>query len=65
MVTLRTDGGERTVDASDLSPLTVRGMRRGDRVSLFGVPRADQRLVANGFIQVDAPPPAASPRTTP
>jgi hypothetical protein len=64
MVTLRTeDGGVQTVDLSELSPATVRALAGGDRISLFGAPRADRRLVANGFIQVDAPPPASPPAT--
>jgi hypothetical protein len=63
-VTVRTDDGRRqTVDLSELSLVTLRALRPGDRVSLFGVPRPDRRLVANGFIQTEAPPPAASPRS--
>jgi hypothetical protein len=65
MVTLRTDDERaQTVDMSELSPITLRALRSGDRVSLFGVPRADRKLIANGFIQADAPPPAASPPST-
>jgi hypothetical protein len=65
LVTIRTDAGrQQKVDMSELSPGTIRGLRNGDRVSLFGAPRGDRRLVANGFIQTDADAPAASPRTT-
>jgi hypothetical protein len=65
LVTIRTDAGrQQQVDMSELSSRTVRGLRNGDRVSLFGAPRGDRRLVANGFIQTDADAPAASPRTT-
>jgi hypothetical protein len=65
LVTIRTDAGrQQQVDMSELSPSTVRGLRNGDRVSLFGNPRGDRRLVANGFIQTDADAPAASPHTT-
>jgi hypothetical protein len=65
LVTLRTDDARaQTVDMSELSPITLRALRSGDRVSLFGVPRADRKLIANGFIQADAPPPAASPPST-
>jgi len=62
-ITLRTDDGQvHTVDASNLSDTTVVALRPGDRVSLFGVPRPDRKLVANGYIQSsDPPPPAASP----
>jgi hypothetical protein len=65
LVTIRNDAGrQQQVDMSELSPTTVRGLRSGDRVSLFGVPRHDRKLVANGFIQTEAESPAASPRTT-
>jgi hypothetical protein len=65
LVTIRTDAGhQQQVDMSELSPSTLRGLRNGDRVSLFGTPRGDRRLIANGFIQTDADAPAASPRTT-
>ena len=63
VVTVRTDDGRaQAVDLQELSPATLRALRDGDRISLFGVPRADRRLVANGFMQVEAPAPAASPR---
>jgi hypothetical protein len=65
-VTLRTaDGGTSTVDLSQLSDSTVTSLRSGERVSLFGEPRPDRRLIANGYIQSESVPPAASPRTTP
>jgi hypothetical protein len=65
-VTLRTaDGGTSTVDVSQLSDSTVNALRPGERVSLFGELRPDRRLIANGYIQSEAVPPAASPRTTP
>ena len=61
-VTLRTTAGRTaTVDVSLLDEKTRQALRSGDRVSLFGVPRKDRRLVANGFIQSDAGSPAASP----
>jgi hypothetical protein len=64
-VTLRTsDGRTSTVDVSQLSDSTVNALRPGERVSLFGVPRQDHRLIANGYIQSESVPPAASPRTT-
>ena len=64
MVTVRTqDGQAQTVDASQLSVGTLRALRTGDRVSLFGTPRADRKLVANGYVQSEGLPPAASPRT--
>jgi hypothetical protein len=64
-VTLRTDDGRtHTVDVSQLSGATVSALRRGDRVSLFGVPRRDNRLVANGYIQSEPAAPAASPAST-
>jgi hypothetical protein len=65
-VTLRTaDGATSTVDVSQLSDSTVSALRPGERVSLFGEPRPDRRLMANGYIQSESVPPAASPRTTP
>jgi hypothetical protein len=65
LVTIRTEAGrQQQVDMSELSPNTVRGLRSGDRVSLFGTPRHDRRLIANGFVQTEAEVPAASPRTT-
>jgi hypothetical protein len=64
MVTLRTqDGQPQTVDASQLSVGTLRALRAGDRVTLFGVPRDDRRLIANGYVQSEGVQPAASPRT--
>jgi len=64
-ITLRTpDGRTSTVDVSQLSDSTVNALRPGERVSLFGVPRQDRRLIANGYIQSELAPPAASPRTT-
>lgn len=63
MVTIRTqDGQTQTVDASQLSVATLRSLRTGDRVSLFGTPRADRKLIANGYVAGEVPP-AASPRT--
>ena len=63
-VALSTEGNrDVTVDVSQLSEQTLSALRPGDRVSLFGVPRPDHRLVANGYIQSEAPPPAASPRS--
>jgi hypothetical protein len=55
------DGRTHAVDAGQLSAVTIRGLRPGDHVTLFGVPRADDRLVANGYIQSEPSPPAASP----
>lgn len=64
-VTLRrADAGSVTVDISNLSDQTLAALRPGDHVSLFGVPRNDHRLVANGYIQSEAPVPAASPGST-
>ena len=64
-VTLRTTAGRTaTVDVSLLDEKTRQALRSGDRVSLFGVPRKDRRLVANGFIQSDAGAPAASPASS-
>jgi hypothetical protein len=64
-VTLRTaEARTATVDASPLSESTLRVLRPGDHVSLFGVERADHRLVASGYIQREPVPPAASPRST-
>jgi hypothetical protein len=61
-VTLRAaDGSTPTVDVSNLSQGTLQALRPGEPVSLFGVPRPDQRLVANGYIQSDTVPPSASP----
>jgi hypothetical protein len=49
------------VDASKLSPWTRQTLRPGDEVKLYGVPQADRRLVANGFIQLMPSAPSASP----
>jgi hypothetical protein len=49
------------VDASKLSPWTRQTLRPGDEIKLYGVPQADQRLVANGFIQLMPSVPSASP----
>lgn len=49
------------VDASNLSPWTRQTLRPGDEVKLYGVPQADRRLVANGFIQLMPIVPSASP----
>jgi hypothetical protein len=62
-VRLRTaTGSSATVDVSGLSEGTLRALRPGERVSLFGVPRSDRKLIANGYIQSDTVPPSASPR---
>jgi len=64
-VTLRkSDARTVTVDVSQLSDQTLAALRPGDRVSLFGVPRKDNRLVANGYIQSETAAPAASPGST-
>ncbi len=64
-VTLRkSDARTVSVDVSQLSDQTLAALRPGDRVSLFGVPRKDQRLVANGYIQSEAAAPSASPGST-
>jgi hypothetical protein len=55
------DGRTRSVDLSQLSESTWRSLRPGERISVFGAPRDDRRLIANGFIQADGPAPAASP----
>jgi hypothetical protein len=63
-VTLRTqEGRTSTVDVSQLSESTQSALRPGDQVSLFGLPRHDRKLVANGYIQSEATQPAASPRS--
>jgi hypothetical protein len=65
MLTLRTDDGRtHMVDASQLSSVTIRALEPGDRVTLFGVPRRDDKLVANGYIQSEPATPAASPPST-
>jgi hypothetical protein len=56
------DGRTRSVDLSQLSESTWRSLRPGERISVFGAPRDDRRLIANGFIQADGAVPAASPR---
>ena len=56
------DGRTRSVDLSQLSESTWRTLRPGERISVFGAPRDDRRLIANGFIQAEGPAPAASPR---
>lgn len=53
------DGQAVRVDASKLSPWTRQTLRPGDEVKLYGVPQADRRLVANGFIQLMPPVPAS------
>jgi hypothetical protein len=64
-VTLRkADGKTVTLDASQLNETTLHSLRPGDRVSFFGVPRKDRRLIANGYIQSEAPSPSASPGST-
>lgn len=55
------DGQSIRVDASKLSPWTRQTLRPGDEVKLYGVPQADRRLVANGFIQLMPSVPSASP----
>jgi hypothetical protein len=55
------DGQAVRVDASKLSPWTRQTLRPGDDVKLYGVPQADRRLVANGFIQLMPSVPSASP----
>lgn len=63
-VVLRTsDGATHTADVSNLSRATRASLRQGDEVSLYGVPRKDRRLIATGFVQSEAIPSAASPRT--
>ncbi len=63
LLTVQSDNGKtRTVDVSQLSPLTIQALRRGDRVTLFGVPRPDDKLIANGYVQTEPASPSASPR---
>ena len=40
------------VDVSRLSAWTKQAVKPGDEIRLFGIPQADKRLVANGFIQL-------------
>jgi hypothetical protein len=54
------DGRTYTVDASRLGAATLAALRPGDRVTLFGVPRGDDKLVASGYIHTDPSTPAAS-----
>jgi hypothetical protein len=56
-----THGQDVSVDASKLSSWTWQTLRPGDDVKLYGVPQADRRLVANGFIQLMPSVPSASP----
>src|SRR4030095_14376816 len=51
--TRRARGGARSVDLSQLTESTWRSLRPGERISVFGAPRDDHRLIANGFIQAD------------
>ncbi len=61
---LRTrDGATHTVDVTNLSQATRSTLRPGTKISLYGVPRTDRRLVATGFVQSEPLTPAASPRT--
>lgn len=63
-VVLRTsEGSTHTVDVSNLSQATRETLRQGNEISLYGVPQRDRRLIATGFVQSEAVPPAASPRT--
>ena len=50
---VRPDGRTRSVDLSQLSASTWRTLRPGERISLFGAPRDDRRLIANGFMQAE------------
>ena len=63
LLTVQADNGKtRTVDVNQLSPLTIQALRQGDRVTLFGVPRPDDKLIANGYVQSEPASPSASPR---
>jgi hypothetical protein len=56
-VTVKTPNGKLwRIDVSTLSWLTRFRWRRGDRITLFGEPRADLRLVANGSLQYEIQP---------
>ncbi len=57
------DGATHSVDVSNLSRATRASLRQGDEISLYGVPRKDRRVIATGFVQSEAIPSAASPRT--
>jgi hypothetical protein len=59
------EGRNVSVDISQLKGNATTVLRPGDEVTLFVVTEADQRLVAVGFVQADAPPPSASPRGAP
>jgi hypothetical protein len=48
------------VDASKLSQWTTQTLRLGDEVKLYGTPQSDNRLVANGFIQLMPSVPSSS-----
>jgi hypothetical protein len=61
IVVVTAQGQAVSVDASKLSPWTRQTLRPGDEVKLYGVPQADRRLVANGFIQLMPSVPSASP----
>jgi hypothetical protein len=50
------------IDVSTLSWLTRFRWRPGDRITLFGEPRADLRLVANGSLQYEVQPAGTPPR---
>jgi hypothetical protein len=61
-VSLRTTSGRAvSVDLSQLNDKTLKALQPGDRVTLFGEPRTDHKLVANGFLQSETGSPAASP----
>jgi hypothetical protein len=65
LATVRTDDGSvQTVDVFQLSEGTRRTLRPGGRMTLFGEPRSDRKLVANGYIQTEPATPAASPPST-
>lgn len=65
-VTLRAEDGRRyRVDVSPLTRATRAALRVGDVITLYGEPTQDLRLVATGFLQIEPPAPAASPRSRP